>query len=230
MSKQIQDMSEEEIWDLPTLDIDDIFPFRCKACGKCCKSREDILLTPYDVFRLARYLIRTPEEIIGTYCRVYEGQNSHFPVVRVIPHPPEQKCPFLRKKKCTVHAAKPVLCRVYPLARISGKAAKAVYYFNKPHCNHGDNPVKVRDWIADVASEESERAAAVWAAVLRRIIPAFEHFLVTMDIPLIGSTASRVLSAQFGGDIDAFVCNRRPKRVQFYAIRRLWYHIAPQYL
>ena len=26
--------------------LDDTFRFHCKACGKCCKNREDVLLTP----------------------------------------------------------------------------------------------------------------------------------------------------------------------------------------
>ena len=35
--------------------LDDTFKFNCTLCGKCCKDREDILLTPRDIFRLAKH-------------------------------------------------------------------------------------------------------------------------------------------------------------------------------
>ena len=41
---------------------DDPFHFRCKECGKCCIHREDILLSPHDLFRAARELGMTTVE------------------------------------------------------------------------------------------------------------------------------------------------------------------------
>ena len=176
MNKNIRDMSYEEIMDSPMLGLDDSFPFRCKSCGKCCKHREDILLTPYDVYRLARYLERKPEEIIEGYCEVYEGHSSHLPVVRIVPRPPENSCPFLRNKKCAVHAGKPVLCRVFPLARISRGMGKAEFYYGEgPKCGHGMGITTVRNWIADVAFDESERAGVIWTVALQRIIPTINE-------------------------------------------------------
>jgi len=173
MIKNIRSMSHDEVMKLSLLGLDDSFSFRCKSCGKCCKQRKDILLTPYDVYRLARYLCRTPEEIIKSYCETYEGHSSHLPIVRIIPQPPENSCPFLRNRKCVVHAAKPVLCRVFPLARINrGKETAEYYYGDGPSCGHEIGTTTVRDWIADVASDESERAGTVWATTLRRIVPA----------------------------------------------------------
>jgi len=45
----------------------------------------------------------------------------------------------------------------------------------------------------------------LWNAIQESRNTTFERFLVGMDIPLIGTTASRILSKEFGGDIDAFV-------------------------
>ena len=173
MGKNIQKMTHDEVMSAPTLGLNDTFPFKCKACGKCCKQRKDLLLTPYDVFRLARYLGRTPEEIIERRCEVYEGCNSHLPVVRIIPQPPEDSCPYLLKRRCSVHAAKPVLCRVFPLARINKASGVPEYYYSEDSgCQYaGNEPTTVREWVADVASEESERAAAAWTAAVRRLAP-----------------------------------------------------------
>ena len=34
------------------LNPEDKFRFKCRACGKCCKNRHDIILPPYDIWRL----------------------------------------------------------------------------------------------------------------------------------------------------------------------------------
>ena len=38
--------------------LDDSFQFHCTECGKCCINREDILLTPRDLFNAAKALMR----------------------------------------------------------------------------------------------------------------------------------------------------------------------------
>ena len=38
------------------LTADDPFRFHCTQCGKCCINREDILLTPLDLFRMQRLI------------------------------------------------------------------------------------------------------------------------------------------------------------------------------
>ena len=171
--KDIRDMTPDEIEHLNTLGLDDTFHFACKACGNCCKQRRDIVLTPYDIFRLAKYLSRTPEEIIKRYCDVYEGENSHFPVVWLMPVPPDDRCPFLINRKCVVHTAKPVLCRIFPLARIMGKESKGSrFYFNGSSCHHDPKTTVIRDWIGDVASEDSENAGILWADIVSGVLSA----------------------------------------------------------
>ncbi len=34
--------------------MDEPFPFHCTMCGKCCINREDILLTPRDIYNMAK--------------------------------------------------------------------------------------------------------------------------------------------------------------------------------
>ena len=38
------------------LGADDTFRFSCKQCGKCCINRDDIILTPFDLFRASKKL------------------------------------------------------------------------------------------------------------------------------------------------------------------------------
>ena len=149
--------------------LEDTFQFRCKACGKCCKHREDVLLTPYDLFRIARFFERTPLEIIERYCVVYDGKDSHMPIVKIDPVAPDKACPFLRDRKCMVHQDKPLVCAVYPLARVTGP--EGPFYILKPgvNCGGNDRTVSVRDWIGPVRNDESDEFSRLWFDVLNAI-------------------------------------------------------------
>ena len=48
-----------ENYDKYKIGLDDEFPFGCSMCGKCCINREDIMLTPRDIFRMAKELKMT---------------------------------------------------------------------------------------------------------------------------------------------------------------------------
>lgn len=49
--------------------VDEPFKFHCTMCGKCCINREDILLSPRDLYRVARELQLNPAEIRGAVWR-----------------------------------------------------------------------------------------------------------------------------------------------------------------
>jgi Fe-S-cluster containining protein len=95
------------------LELDDTFDFKCTKCGKCCKNRDDLILTPYDIFRLAKHLQIRPRKVIRKYCEVYIGANSRLPIVRMLPRASDGACPFLRRKKCSVHEAKPIFYQFF---------------------------------------------------------------------------------------------------------------------
>ena len=67
------------------LGLDDSFQFHCTACGKCCIDREDILLTPRDLYNASKVLNMAPTEFVETYCECYIGQDSRIPIVRLKP-------------------------------------------------------------------------------------------------------------------------------------------------
>ena len=47
-------------FDSMKIGLDDSFQFHCTKCGKCCIDREDILLTPRDLFNAAAALNMMP--------------------------------------------------------------------------------------------------------------------------------------------------------------------------
>lgn len=150
-----------------TLDSKDTFRFRCTECGKCCKNREDILLSPFDLNRMARYLGIEMGQVIQDYCIWYAGQSSMLPVVTMRMQGPEKRCPFLKGKKCGIHAAKPTVCALFPLGRISSENDDHVHYMmQKVNCGADNEKHTVREWLAGYGLEDSEQWFLEWQKVL----------------------------------------------------------------
>ena len=114
--EQLKEIAEN--LDEMRLGPDDTFRFKCYGCGKCCRDREDILLNPRDLFRLAKHLKLEPNQLIDRYCETYVGPQSLAPLVRLLPRGKNKICPLLKDNRCSVHASKPIVCALYPLGRI----------------------------------------------------------------------------------------------------------------
>lgn len=160
--------------------IDDTFKFHCDQCGKCCIHRDDILLNPKDVFKIAKKFGTDPIEIIKTYCETYIGSDSKMPIVRLLPKGTVQRCPFLKDRKCSIHEVKPTVCATFPLGRIitySVEAAeqkeltpgKVQYIFNNPRCGDDSETHTVREWLSDFDIESEDEFFLKWNKFLTSV-------------------------------------------------------------
>ena len=156
MDKRLQDIVNN--FERMKIGLDDTFKFECKMCGKCCIHRDDILLTPKDVYNMSKELNLRTEELVEKYCEVYIGQDSRIPIVRLKPKGSVNRCPLLKDRKCMVHRSKPTVCAMYPIGRylaLAGKTAADIdldsmqYIFNKPDCkgSEGTETHTVREWL-----------------------------------------------------------------------------------
>ena len=141
-----------------TLGVDDTFKFHCDMCGKCCINREDILLNPQDIYRMAKELKMEPKDMFIRYCETYVGDNSRIPIVRIKPRGSIKRCPLMANHKCSVHKAKPTVCAMFPIGRCVQinpykKAAldktDIQYIFTKPGCGDDSETHTVREWLED---------------------------------------------------------------------------------
>ena len=81
------------------------FSYLCNQCGRCCHDKV-ITLAPYDVLRLARAAGISTGEAIARYT-IRRGSILKFK--------PDGGCAALDGTRCTVHAGRPLACRLYPL-------------------------------------------------------------------------------------------------------------------
>ena len=76
------------------------FAFSCDRCGRCCREREEVLLNPADLFRIAKFLNQTPSQVVEHYCECYIGPDFRLPLIRLKPKAYRNTCPFLGPEGC----------------------------------------------------------------------------------------------------------------------------------
>ena len=156
-----------ENFDSMKRDINDTFRFHCTQCGKCCINRHDIILSPSDIFKMAKYLKMSNSEFIHSYCSMHIGDHSRMPIIMLKPVGKDDRCPLLKNNKCSVHKVKPSVCGMYPLGRYiafpkgdfgtrSLEGSEVKYLLQPLDCGDDSETHTVREWLNgfDIALED----------------------------------------------------------------------------
>ncbi|MBG0777622.1 MAG: YkgJ family cysteine cluster protein [Desulfovibrionaceae bacterium] len=78
-------------------------------CGHCCLGEGGIVMSPLDRARLAAHLGLAPEDFLARYARRSDGKTY-------LRTGEDGYCVFFREG-CSVHRAKPDICRAWPFFR-----------------------------------------------------------------------------------------------------------------
>lgn len=187
-----QNMTYQSIEEM-TVDLDASFKFHCTQCGKCCEHRDDIILSPMDIFRMSKELKLTPTEFSLQYCRVNIGPTSRMPIVTLQPVGSNDRCPLLKNHKCIVHNVKPSVCAMFPLGRYlaidkdkfgnESIAGSTVKYMLQPiDCGDDSETHTVREWLSgfDIALED--KAYLAWNQVISDVSTRIQKLEKTQDM------------------------------------------------
>lgn len=178
-------MNIDEYKKLKQIGLQDTFQFKCDGCGECCKNREDILLTAYDIIRIRKFLKISLVQLMDKYCEAYIGGQSKLPIIRLRP---AAECVFLIQGKCLIHEAKPTVCALYPLGRTASfeKGTPTLgYIFQDVPCGTRDKNNVVSQWIQSLGPGH-EKCAALWYSMLEELtyfmmkVPETDHKAIFM--------------------------------------------------
>ena len=157
------------------LSKDDAFPYECKNCGECCRFYHNIRLTPLDIYKLARHLSIDIKDFINDYCKV-NIESEILPVVEFKTIGGNSFCPLYINSRCSVHAAKPASCALYPLARIIDISTGTPLYFAQPHeCDANAESQSVLDWLARYNLIDDEAFLSEWHGFLTDTMAAIKR-------------------------------------------------------
>jgi uncharacterized protein len=99
------------------------FSYECRACKRCCKDKI-IPLNPYEVARLAEHVGLTTTAFLAQHTGVGGA---------ALRRRDDGTCVLLGEGGCTVHPARPLACRLYPLGRHVSGTGEESFAEVEPH-------------------------------------------------------------------------------------------------
>ena len=176
-----------------TIGLDDTFKFHCDQCGKCCTHREDIILSPMDIFKMAKELKMTPVEFYHEYCVFNIGEHTRMPIVRLASEGKDTHCVLLKNHRCSVHKVKPAVCAMFPLGRYmsfekddynaeSIDTSKEKYLLQPPECGDESEIHTVREWLSGFDIKLEDEAFVQWQKAISRFSNKFKELEKQQDM------------------------------------------------
>ena len=123
------------------------------------------MLESLDAYRLAKFLlqadpsIREMGDMLLKYADPIPLTDAGFPIYVLKTVRADDACIFLKENRCTVYAARPRTCRLYPITVGPGERGREFEYLlcrEKPHHFVGGT-VRTKDWLrANFKQEDQE--------------------------------------------------------------------------
>ncbi len=146
----------------------------CKGCSYCCQEMgESVILTPFDICELTRNLRKSFDELMEDKIELYMTDGMVLPNLKMAGE--REVCGFLNEEgRCSIHAFRPGLCRLFPLGRNyevreietedGVKAVKGFQYFVlKDACPKlNGTKVKIEKWLGIPNLKKNEAFIVKW--------------------------------------------------------------------
>lgn len=144
----------------------------CEGCSNCCHDMgRSIILDPYDIYMLTTGLHKSFDELLSDndngIIELSMVDSLLLPNLRM--DDATNACSFLSSEgRCTIHAFRPGLCRMFPLGRIWD--GDSFSYFNQIHeCPFPDkSKIKIKKWLGFNNISAYERFITKWHAEMER--------------------------------------------------------------
>lgn len=132
--------------------------YHCSCCGHCCRHIENcVMVESLDAYRMAKHLrnqhcsISSTDDVLLRYCEPMPLTDEGYPIYVLKTVGADATCIFLRENQCSIYAARPRTCRLYPFSVGPGERGRDFEYClcfddNQQHHFNGGK-VLVKDWL-----------------------------------------------------------------------------------
>ena len=183
---------------MPLLAREAHFSFACNGCGDCCRGREDIVLSGFDLWRIAARLHLPPQIVARGFCRASIGTVSHLPVLRLAPVKENRNnCPFLTENHCAIHDAEPLVCALYPLAQEISRDGQVSYFLQPTGCGGQVIEARVQDYLARYDVPAREATDVRWAQTCMALEDTVEQLEAALDPVLVRRMQAKLWQALY---------------------------------
>lgn len=146
----------------------------CDGCSSCCTDMgQSILVDPHDAWILGRHLGQDFQTLIGSCLEFHVEDGVILPNLRMNDKN-QNSCSFLNAEgRCSVHSARPGICRLFPLGR-NYEDERLTYFYLKDACPAANKTkVKVSKWLDMPNLQEYERFLIAWHDFVKKMKTAF---------------------------------------------------------
>lgn len=134
----------------------------CAGCSECChKVGDSIVLDPWDIYMLTTHLDCTFEELLESRVALGVVDGLILPHIHIASE--KAGCSFLTEEgRCSIHAFRPGMCRLFPLGRIYEEGGFS-YFLQTEECHvKKRSKVKISKWLEIPALEVYEEFIIQW--------------------------------------------------------------------
>ena len=166
--------------------------YQCSWCGHCCRHIENcVMVESLDAYRMAKHLreqhygVSSTDDVLLQYCEPTPLTDEGYPIYVLKTAGAEASCVFLQENQCSIYAARPRTCRLYPFSVGPGERGRDFEYclcFDDNQQYHFSNgKVLVKDWLyRNFSREDKEFLKQQYQAIpeigrLMRRIPEGMH-------------------------------------------------------
>ena len=141
----------------------------CDGCSACCHGMgSSIVLDPLDVYRLSINLSKPVNELLAGPLELNVADGIILPNLKMTGT--KEACSFLDADgRCTVHAFRPGICRMFPLGRFYENGSFRYFLQTKECSRENRTKQKIRKWIDMPEFGRYETFVADWHFFVRRL-------------------------------------------------------------
>lgn len=141
----------------------------CSGCSSCCREMgQSIILDPYDIFQLQIAAGQTFAQLMQDMIELHVEDGLILPSVRM--QDSTDACGFLnRDGRCSIHAHRPGLCRLFPLGRNYDNRGLR-YFLLEDACRiQNRTKVKIKKWLGIDSLSKYEEFLIIWHDLRKKV-------------------------------------------------------------
>lgn len=172
MNKNLEEISDGKVYGLH--DMVRAACNDCEGCHACCEDMGDsIILDPLDVYLLQKNLGITVESMLEKKIELRMVDGMILP--NMMMDAQTNCCVFLNEQgRCSIHAFRPGICRVFPLGRIYDEDGLS-YFLQKEGCVKSNcSKVKVSKWLDTPELRRNQQYLIDWHDFRKQIQSVLE--------------------------------------------------------
>lgn len=134
----------------------------CQGCSACCQGMgSSVVLSPKDIYHLTAGLGASFQELMADKIELQVADGIILPNLRMDGE--NEQCVFLNAQgRCSIHAFRPDICRIFPLGRCYEEDRIHYIYLVNGCKKPGRTKVKVRKWIDTPDVQKDEEFLIKW--------------------------------------------------------------------